>query len=116
MSDDNLTGLQNACEPLHTELAVVRQSLARLVINYYWILIALSSLPYLYVILYNVFKGEQLPLVLIIGFSFYPLYILVGALIKSIVQEKIPRSFAQLRATGALESRCNAWYQGSWPN
>ncbi len=95
---------------------VVKQPLARLLIVYYWLPIALSFFLFLsQALLYERRKPELIEL------SFYPLYLVVGGLMKSFVK-KISETFVSLQANGSLgekgaqtlvgrfETRLNSWW------
>jgi hypothetical protein len=94
-----------------TEIVVVRQAVARFVIDRYWLLISISLLAY--AALHSVIGPPLHPFLgkhgfmeqLEIDLSFYPMDLLVGGLVKSLLQRKIPSTFARLRDTGALDEK-----------
>jgi hypothetical protein len=88
---------KNAASRL-TGIVVVRQTVARFLIDYYWLLVFLSFLLFLY----QTFHYEK-RMPGHIELSFYPLDFVVGSLTKSLLQKKIPGTFARLRDTGSLE-------------
>jgi hypothetical protein len=71
-----------------------RQPVARFLIHYYWLLILGSLILFLYET-----RGKPA----FIELSFYPLYFLVGGLVKSFLEKRIASAFGELRQTGALQ-------------
>jgi hypothetical protein len=80
------------------EMLIARGSLAKFVINYYWVIIFISLALYLY----PAVRDKERPDV--IELSFYPLFFLVGGLTKLFLMEKVPGTFARLRASGSLDA------------
>jgi hypothetical protein len=74
---------------------VVKQTVARLLINYYWAGVALSF----WLFLQTSGKSELILL------SFYPLFLAVGSLIRFFVQRGIVRAFHELNQTGCLSKQ-----------
>lgn len=74
-------------------IEVIRQPIARLLINYYWTLVVLSLVLFLYHARLN---PDLLTL------SYYPLYLAVGSQTKSFIQRRIVRTFNELHQTGCL--------------
>jgi hypothetical protein len=72
---------------------VHKHLVARILTNYYWLLVPVSLLLFLY-------SAPRTPL--FIELSFYPLYFLVGHLVKHFLQTRIPSLFSELHQTGAL--------------
>jgi hypothetical protein len=99
MADDSVTKPKNAASRL-TGIVVVRQTVARFLIDYYWLFVFLSFFLFLYQAFYYE-KRMPGPVEL----SFYPLYFLIGGLTKYLLQKKIPGTFARLRDTGSLEEK-----------
>lgn len=79
-----------------TGIEVQKQLAARLIINYYWVLVLVSLILFLY-------KARGKPE--LIELSFYPLYFLVGGLVKSFLQKRIASVFRELQQTGALPTQ-----------
>jgi hypothetical protein len=75
---------------------VHRQPVVRFLIHYYWLPILVSLILFLYGTC-----GE----LEFIKLSFYPLYFLVGALVKSFVEKRIAFALGDLRQTGALQEQ-----------
>lgn len=87
----------------HT-IEVIRPRLPRLLIDYYWVPVVVSLILFYY-------SKEGKPSW--IELSFYPLYFLLGHLIKSLVQKQIVSAFVQLRQTGTLHKQVfQAWARG----
>jgi hypothetical protein len=80
------------------EMIIVRRSLAKFLITYYWVIIFISLALYLYPAIRDKVRPD------VIELSFYPLFFLVGGLTKFFLMEKVPGTFARLRASGSLEA------------
>jgi hypothetical protein len=93
MADDNITRPKNDANRL-TEIVVVRKTVAKFLVDYYWVLVFLSLF---------LFLCHRIPTP--VEFSFYPLFFTVGSLTKYFLQKKIPGTFARLRDTGSLEEK-----------
>jgi hypothetical protein len=72
---------------------VHKHLVAKILTNYYWLLVSVSLLLFLY-------SAPRMPP--FIKLSFYPLYFLVGYLVKYFLQTRIPSIFSELHQTGAL--------------
>lgn len=77
-------------------IEVNKQSVARLLINYYWLLVVVSLILFLY-------QRRGNPD--LIELSFYPLYFLVGSQVKYFLQKRVVYVFNELRQTGALREQ-----------
>lgn len=102
------------------EIGVVRQAVARFVIDRYWLLILISFLAYAalhYVIgppLHPFLGKDGFLEKLGIDLSFYPMDLLVAGLVKSLLQRKIPSTFVRLRDTGALDEKAASELTGGF--
>ena len=74
-------------------IEVVKQPVARLLINYYWVPVLLSFCLFLYE------PGGSSEILL----SYYLLYLVVGGLTKCFVQKRIARTFYEFRNAGSLD-------------
>ena len=99
MSDINIATIENSASFL-TGKMVLRETLARLVINYYWLFTCLSLFLLVYYTRHSQ-GGWPAP----IEISFYPMFIVVGSLTKFFLLKRIPGVFSRLRQTGALDDR-----------
>jgi hypothetical protein len=99
MAEDEIAKVENPASLL-TGKMILRGNLARLAIRYYWLFTSLSLFLLIYHTRYSQGRWPAL-----IEISFYPMFIVVGGLIKFFLLKKIPGVFSHLRETGALDER-----------
>ncbi|QRM33725.1 hypothetical protein [Microvirga sp. VF16] len=107
MSDANIAAIETPARPI-TGKTVVKETLARIAIDYYWLFTGISLSLIVY---YTHYCHMNYPLTCEtkwpapIEISFYPMFIIVGGLTKSFLFKRVPGVFSRLRETGALDER-----------
>jgi len=84
---------------------VLKQPLARIIVNHFWVAPLLSGLAYLYAYYYLYYYLNLYPTarpLSWIDLSFYPLFMLMGGLLKSFFNKQIRSTFLDLQQNGSM--------------